>query len=75
MKNPILAQLKNNTIPQNQPQNNPMQMLQQFADFKKQIQGKDPRQIVNNLLQSGKMSQQQFEQLKQQADVLHQFLK
>ena len=75
MKNPILAQLKNNTIPQNQPQNNPVQMLQQFADFKKQMQGKDPRQIVNNLLHSGKMSQQQFEQLKQQADVLHQFLK
>ena len=72
MKNPILAQLNQNRPVQ---QNNPMQMLQQFGEFKRQMQGKDPQKIVNSLLQSGKMSQQQFEQLKQQANALQSIFK
>ena len=72
MKNPILAQL-NQSIPVQQ--NNPMQMLQQFGEFKRQMHGKDPQKIVNSLLQSGKMSQQQFEQLKQQANALQSIFK
>lgn len=55
--------------------NDPMQMLQQFAQFKQQMQGRDPRAMVEQLLASGKMTQQQFEQLKQQAQSLQHFLR
>ncbi len=59
---------------QMQQQNNPMQMLQQFNQFKRDMAGKNPEAIVNQLLQSGKMSQQQFEELKQQASMSQNFL-
>ena len=58
---------------------NPMQMfgnmqnmMQQFNQFRQQIQqqGINPQQQVMQLLQSGKMSQQQFEQLKAMASML-----
>ena len=58
MPNPMLSQLN---------ANNPVQMLQRFAEFKKSMQGKDPEAMVNDLLRSGKMTPQQFEQLKTQA--------
>lgn len=57
------------------PSNNPMQMLQQFAEFKRQMQGKNPEAIVKDLLASGKMTQEQFDSLKQQAMTLQNFLK
>lgn len=47
-----------------------MQMMQQFAQFRRMMQGRNPQQIVQNLLQSGQMSKAQFEQLKQQASEL-----
>ena len=47
-----------------------MQMMQQFAQFRRMMQGRNPQQMVQNLLQSGQMSQAQFEQLKQQANDL-----
>ena len=58
---------------------NPMQMfgnmqnmMAQFNQFRQQIQqqGVNPQQQVMQLLQSGKMSQQQFEQLKAMASML-----
>ena len=58
MINPILSQLR---------PNNPLSMIQQFNQFRQSMQGKDPEAMVNELLRSGKMSQQQFEQLKAQA--------
>ena len=71
--NPILQMLGQN---QSQQMNsNPMQMLQQFAQFKQQMQGRDPKAMVEQLLASGKMTQQQFDQLKQQAQMLQGFLK
>ena len=48
----------------------PMQMMQQFAQFRRMMQGRNPQQMVQNLLQSGQMTQAQFEQLKQQANDL-----
>ena len=48
--------------------NNPVNMLQKFAQFKSSMQGKDPEAMVNELLRSGKMTQAQFEQLKVQAE-------
>jgi len=59
MLNPILSQLNSG---------GPVQMLQRFAEFKKNMQGKDPEAMVNELLRSGKMTQAQFEQLKAQAE-------
>ena len=58
MFNPMLNQLNSN---------NPVQMLQKFTEFKNSMQGKDPEAMVNELLRSGKMTPQQFEQLKSQA--------
>ena len=55
--------------------NDPMQMMQQFAQFKQQMQGRDPRAMVEQLLASGQMTQQQFDQLKKQAQMLQGFLK
>lgn len=41
-------------------------MLTAFMNFRNQLQG-DPKQQVMNLLQSGKMSNAQFQQLQEQA--------
>lgn len=49
-----------------------------IAEFKKFAKGMTPQQAeqeVNKLLQSGHMSQAQFEQLKQQAQSFLSFLK
>ena len=42
-------------------------ILQRFAEFKRSMQGKDPEAIVKQMLADGRMTQQQFEQLKSQA--------
>ena len=70
MGNPMLTML--NSQPQ---QNNSANALQQFQQFKQQMAGKDPKAMVEDLLRSGKMTQQQFDQLSQQANQLAQFLK
>ena len=57
---------------------NPMQMfgnaqnmMSKFQQFRQQIQqqGINPQQQVMQLLQSGKLSQQQYEQFKQMASM------
>lgn len=53
----------NNNIP-NQNNKNPMQMLNELNQFAKGIQN-NPEQEVLNLLNSGQMSQEQFNQLTQ----------
>ena len=70
MGNPMLAML--NRQPQ---QNNSANTLQQFQQFRQQMAGRDPKAMVEELLRSGKMSQQQFQQLSQQAKQLEQILK
>ena len=54
--------------------NNPMQMIRQFAEFKRQMEGKNPRAIVEDLLKSGKMSAEQFETLKKEVSTLQSIL-
>lgn len=63
MTNPILQAMGKGAMP-----NSPMNVVQQFMQFKQQMQGKDPQKIVEQMLADGQMSQQQFEQLKQQAE-------
>lgn len=52
---------------------NPMQMMQKFQQFRqnwlKQNPNMPPQQAVQNLLNSGKMSQQQFEQFRNMANM------
>ena len=50
------------------------QMMQQFQQFRKSFQG-DPKAEVQKLLQSGKMSQQQLNQLQAMAQQFQQFIK
>ena len=47
--------------------NGPMQILRQFQEFRKQMRGKNPQEEINQLLQSGKISQQQLDQAQQMA--------
>ena len=56
---------------------NPMALLQQFSQFKALLasRGQDPKTLVNLLMQSGKMSPQQFQQLQQQAAFFKSLLK
>lgn len=49
-------------------------MIQQFNRFRANFQG-DPQQQVQQLLNSGKMTQQQFNQLAGLANQFQQFLK
>lgn len=53
--------------------NNPIQMIQQFNQFRQTFQG-DPKQQVQNLLNSGQMSQEQFNQLSSMAQVFQQLI-
>lgn len=70
MANPIMQQLFNSRQP-----NNPLALL---AEFKKFAQGMTPekaQQQIQQLLASGEMTQDQFQQLLAQAREFMQFLK
>ena len=61
--------------PQRPPQGgqNPFQMLQEFQKFASGMTPEKARQQVEQLIASGKMSRQLFQQLQQQAKQLIQF--
>ena len=71
----IMQTPSNPTGAMGMPGGNPMQMMQQFAQFRRMMQGRNPQQMVQNLLSSGQMTQAQFEQLKQQANELQNILR
>lgn len=79
MSNPMLDMLSRGSPQQFYGNGNmsggPMQMMQQFAQFRRMMQGRNPQQMVQNLLSSGQMSQAQFDQLKQQANELQKILR
>jgi hypothetical protein len=54
--------------------NGPMQMMQQFMQFKQNFKG-DPKEEVQKMLQSGKISQQQLNQVQQIAGQFQHMLK
>ena len=54
--------------------NGPMQMIQQFMQFKQNFKG-DPKEEVQKMLQSGKISQQQLNQVQQMAGQFQNLLK
>ena len=55
--------------------NNPMQIMQQFTQFKQQMEGKDPKAMVDELVSTGKMSQAQLNNLIQTAQMFKGFMK
>lgn len=60
MSNPIFNALGGNIMPGNN-------MLAQFQQFRKQMQGKNPHEEINRLLQSGAISQGQLNEAQQMA--------
>ena len=61
MSNPLFNQLN---------QNNPASMIQQFNDFRKQMQNINPKDEVMKMLQNGKINQQQLNQAQQMAQQM-----
>ena len=49
---------------------NPMQMIFQFPQFMQQMRGQDPQQLLNQLVQSGRVNQQQLNQAQQMAQQM-----
>ena len=60
MNNPLFNALGGGMMPQNN-------MLTQFQQFKQHMQGKNPHDEINRLLQSGAINQQQLNQAQQMA--------
>lgn len=73
MANPLFDKFNQQPVNQN-PFGNMMNMLQQFNQFKSTFRG-DPKQKVQELLNSGQMSQQQFQQLSAMAEQLQKMMK
>lgn len=70
MSNPLF-----NALGGGMPQGNgPMQMIQQFMQFKQSFKG-DPKAEVQKMLQSGRISQQQLNQVQQMAGQFQNMLK
>lgn len=68
MSNPLFQML-------GKPQNNgPMQMMQQFMQFKQSFKG-DPKAEVQKMLQSGRISQAQLDQVQQMAQQFQSMLR
>ncbi len=44
---------------------NPMQMMQMFPQFMSQYRGQDPNQMIQQILSSGKLNQNQINQAQQ----------
>ena len=66
MANPLYRQLM--------PAGNNNNMLQQLMNFKKSFSG-DPQQIIQNMMNSGKLTQAQVNQYAQQANQIYQQFK
>ena len=76
MGNPFYNRFGNKGNPNNLPGplGNMQNFMQRFQQFKSQFQG-DPRQQVQNLLDSGQMTQEQFNQLSNMAKMYQNLFK
>ena len=61
MDNPFFQAMSGNRQPN---------MMQQFQQFMNQMRGKDPNQIINEMVSSGKISQQQLDAAQKQAQQM-----
>lgn len=71
MPNPMMQMLQRSS----RRPNNPLAMLGEFRKFARGVTPQQAQQEVERLLQSGQMSQAQFQQLQGQAKEFAQFLK
>lgn len=71
MPNPMMQMLQGSS----RRPNNPLAMLGEFRKFARGMTPQKAQQEIERLLQSGQMSQDQFQQLQQQAKDFMQFLK
>ena len=71
MPNPIMQMLQGSS----RRPNNPLAMLKEFCKFARDMTPQQAQQEIERLLQSGQMSQAQFQQLQEQAKEFMQFLK
>ena len=75
MMNPLFSLLGGNNVPQLPGGlGNLQNLMQQFNQFKSTFQG-NPQQQVQGLLNSGRMSQAQFNQLQKMAQQLQSYFK
>lgn len=63
MANPFMQAMGGAQVPQG----GPMNMMQAFQQFMQQNQGKNPNEMIQQLLSSGKLNQQQLNQAQQMA--------
>ena len=68
MNNPLFNALGGGMMPQNN-------IFTQFQQFKQQMQGKNPHEEINKLLQSGAINQQQLNQAQQMAQQFNTMFK
>lgn len=61
MANPLFEALNGNRM---------AGMLEQFQQFRKEMEGRNPNEEINRLLQSGKINQQQLNQAQQMAQQM-----
>lgn len=71
MPNPMIQMLQQNA----KSLNNPLAMLMEFRKFAAGMTPQRAKEQVEQMLQSGKMNPQQFQQLQQQAKGFMRFLK
>lgn len=71
MPNPMMQMLQRS----GRRPNNPLAMFGEFRKFARGVTPQQAQQEVERLLQSGQMSQAQFQQLQEQAKEFVQFLK
>ena len=45
-------------------------MMQQFQQFMNQMKGKDPNAVIQDMMQSGKITQDQYNQARQQTQQM-----
>ena len=71
MPNPMMQMLQGSS----RRPNNPLAMLGEFRKFARGMTPQKAQQEIERLLQSGQMSQEQLQQLQEQAKEFMQFLK
>ena len=57
------------------PQNGPLDIVQQFNQFRQSMQGKNPTEEINKLLRSGAINQSQLDQAQQMAHQMQNIFK
>lgn len=66
MANPLMGMMGGGMT--NMGGNNPMAMMQKFQEFRRQFPANaDPQQILNQMMQSGRINQSQIDQAAQMA--------